>query len=496
MAKTQPDWKKLENTNWYKEGGDTVLNYMNTGFKGVHQGGYLDCVVYYKDGMFSNYMDADDMEKQARVWLKKVMNSKTLIAREKAWENIEQKQRVLVSKMDKIADWNSLPDEEVAKWYKKLVDIFADFWAGAARMEQLDGCGEKLIGEYVKQKQISIHQGEIDKLISPKKLSYLQELSIDIAHIANSVEKKKLVKSFSSIKTKEQWEAHKKKNPLVGKLVEKVKQKYFWYRNSWGTVELLDELHFVREVKKVLNNPAEKQYVKDLKQYEYYIDRSCREIYKKYNMTKDDIRFFEFMAAMGDWRDERKVFVLIAIHYFIIMLKYFSKKSKIPISLLKEATAEEIINQNFSKENLKRRQKGCFCIYNKKDEGIFHYGQEADKILKIVNGHIAGLDFRGNVACKGKVRGFAKIILNKKDFHKMKQGDILVAIMTRPEYVPLMKMAGAIVTDEGGIASHASIVSRELGVPCIVGTQQATSILKDGMEIEVNANHGLIKIID
>jgi pyruvate, water dikinase len=58
-----------------------------------------------------------------------------------------------------------------------------------------------------------------------------------------------------------------------------------------------------------------------------------------------------------------------------------------------------------------------------------------------------------------------------------------------------MKKACAIVTDEGGITSHAAIVSRELGIPCIIGTKIATKILKDGMFVEVNANHGLIKIL-
>ena len=74
----------------------------------------------------------------------------------------------------------------------------------------------------------------------------------------------------------------------------------------------------------------------------------------------------------------------------------------------------------------------------------------------------------------------------------MEKDDILVTSMTRPEFVPIMKMAAGIVTDEGGLTCHAAIVSRELGIPCIVGTQIATRSLKDGDRVEVNANHGLI----
>jgi pyruvate,water dikinase len=67
--------------------------------------------------------------------------------------------------------------------------------------------------------------------------------------------------------------------------------------------------------------------------------------------------------------------------------------------------------------------------------------------------------------------------------------------MTRPEFVPLMKKAIAIVTDEGGITCHAAIVSRELKKPCIIGTKVATQVLKDGDMVEVDANSGIVRIL-
>jgi pyruvate,water dikinase len=95
----------------------------------------------------------------------------------------------------------------------------------------------------------------------------------------------------------------------------------------------------------------------------------------------------------------------------------------------------------------------------------------------------------------GKATGRVKILKSVKEINKIEKGDILVAVMTRPDYVPAMKKAAAIVTDEGGVTSHAAIVSRELGIPCIIGTKIATKILKDGMLVEVNANHSWVKII-
>ncbi len=68
-------------------------------------------------------------------------------------------------------------------------------------------------------------------------------------------------------------------------------------------------------------------------------------------------------------------------------------------------------------------------------------------------------------------------------------------VLPTPVSVPAMKNAGAIITDEGGITSHAAIVSRELGIPCVIGTKIATKVLKDGDLVEVKANHGIVKII-
>lgn len=84
------------------------------------------------------------------------------------------------------------------------------------------------------------------------------------------------------------------------------------------------------------------------------------------------------------------------------------------------------------------------------------------------------------------------IIRSPKELDKVKKGDVLVAEMTNPDYVPAMKRASAIVTDKGGRTSHAAIVSRELGIACVVGTGNATKILKTGMVVTVNGAKGLI----
>lgn len=98
----------------------------------------------------------------------------------------------------------------------------------------------------------------------------------------------------------------------------------------------------------------------------------------------------------------------------------------------------------------------------------------------------------GAGASPGIGTGAVKILKSPKEIEKIKKDDVLVAPMTSPDYVPAMKKSSAIVTDEGGQTSHAAIVSRELGIPCIVGTKEATKVLKDGQIVTVNGESGQV----
>lgn len=98
----------------------------------------------------------------------------------------------------------------------------------------------------------------------------------------------------------------------------------------------------------------------------------------------------------------------------------------------------------------------------------------------------------GDAASPGLATGPVKVLLDPANIDQVKDGDILVAEMTTPDFVPAMKRAVAIVTDRGGRTSHAAIVSRELGTPCVVGTGEATRVLCDGQVITVDGSHGKV----
>lgn len=107
--------------------------------------------------------------------------------------------------------------------------------------------------------------------------------------------------------------------------------------------------------------------------------------------------------------------------------------------------------------------------------------EEAGKIL-----------LKGETASAGVYSGIVKIVHDPSELNKIQKGDVLVTAMTTPDMVPAMQRAGAIITNEGGMTCHAAIVSREMGTPCIVGTEHATDLLVDGEIVTVHATRGIV----
>jgi len=116
--------------------------------------------------------------------------------------------------------------------------------------------------------------------------------------------------------------------------------------------------------------------------------------------------------------------------------------------------------------------------------------------FRIANKHKIKPGFaKGQTAYPGKAIGVARIIQDPKKRQTFHTGDILLTGMTRPDFVPLMKKASAVVTDAGGVLCHAAIVARELKKPCIIGTQTATLAFRSGDRAELDAAKGVIKKI-
>jgi len=146
--------------------------------------------------------------------------------------------------------------------------------------------------------------------------------------------------------------------------------------------------------------------------------------------------------------------------------------------------------------DLEQRKNGVGMLTGNDKEKVIADKEMNDMIDKMFPDRKKDVDtIKGRVASRGKAQGRVRLLIAPEDAKKLKKGEILVAPETTPEFVPAMEKAAAVVTDRGGLTSHAAIVSRELGVPCIIGTDIATHALKDGDLVEVDAEKGIIRKI-
>jgi phosphoenolpyruvate synthase/pyruvate phosphate dikinase len=246
------------------------------------------------------------------------------------------------------------------------------------------------------------------------------------------------------------------------------------------------------------------------------LNNICLELYKgyvffcvEYFNTKEE----ELLKNIPEVRMKLSEFITKVWESYNKVLFFCEKEFGLKKASGDMCSSEEILNllegdkQLLSIQNLDKRAivftilNGTFEVYLDKDaEAIEEHLIAQNPLLKNIEFAKKEGVLKGNSAYQGKVIGEV-IKITEKEYDKYeevfgnKTDYILVAPMTRPEIVPFIKKAKGIITDEGGISCHAAIAARELKVPCVIGTKIATQVLKDGMEVEVDADNGVVKII-
>lgn len=186
------------------------------------------------------------------------------------------------------------------------------------------------------------------------------------------------------------------------------------------------------------------------------------------------------------------------VNYILLkLLKNISRKTKYSTRLLNTLTYTEVDHYTTTGKlpklaTLKERYQGMAIFYGGGKEKIIS-GYNFIKLKQSIIERLAKQQIKGTPAYLGIASGRVQVVLDPRKAQTFKKGDILVAGMTRPEYLSLMKKSAAFITDAGGMLSHAAIVARELKKPCIVGTEVASKILKNGDMVEVDANTGFVR---
>ncbi|MBU0980218.1 MAG: hypothetical protein KJ709_05400 [Nanoarchaeota archaeon] len=373
-------------------------------------------------------------------------------------------------------DLKKMKKEELYRNYQKAFGYHTRL---LSRSHLLEGFGLSYDGEIKARVERFAHKlGKkthelLMTLTTPVEKSFMAEEEQGLKEIFKATRK---VKSF-------------RQDARMKKMLEEHQKKYFWIQNTYAGSRVISVEEFAEKVE---NTRWEKEGPKP------GTVEGGRLMAK---LDKDTRELLELSNQLILWQDERKKEILIMIHYLDSLLCEIGRRKGIKPELMRFMLPLEVDEEKkITKSMLEQRSKACIITAIGDGNGVgisVLVGKEHEEFIKLLKQeekeHID--EFSGMCASIGKALGRVRICKTLKDIPKMKQGEILVTVMTRPEHVPAMKKAAAIITDEGGITSHAAIISREMGIPCVIGTKIATKVLKDNDLVEVRANHGRISII-
>ncbi|MFC1648449.1 PEP-utilizing enzyme [Nanoarchaeota archaeon] len=269
--------------------------------------------------------------------------------------------------------------------------------------------------------------------------------------------------------------------------------------------QLVKDYQFLRSYNVIWYRPIHDSWVKSVGQSPLKDSKkilSYDKLVKLLKPTKDEKKYLElapYMVFFKDWRDDvRRLFAYHCAPLFDRIAKHFSIHREDLGYLTLDEIQACLENDKFSYDLVAERKKRPVILTRTDDmrvKVIPGVPAKYEKIMQEVLDREKKSKIKGLPAHHGKVKGIVKLVNNYHDIKKVEDGDILVANTTNANYLSGMKRAAAFVTNEGGVISHAAIVAREMDKPCIVGTKNATEILRDGDLIEVDATKGEVRII-
>ena len=385
-------------------------------------------------------------------------------------------------------DLSRATDDELLALYNNLAEIYTKKLNSSPLIDGFALSTDTVIASKIKNFLDSKGLGEkfveyFAVLTAPVFISFLQEEEIALLKIARKL----------------------KNNPEnEDELLNQHQQNYFWIQNNYVKDHVVGVATFKKRLQEYKNNSKNNSIdiddrIAEIENLSKDHKNEKMKLIAELGLPTEIVTLLEITDDFNAWQDERKKGTFWATHYFSILLEEFSKRTNYTLDQLKYAFPPEmadILSQKIDASELDKRIEYCMIIWI-----LDHYDVTTDKdfiekLDRIGTGEAAVThEVKGFTASRGKVTGKVKILVSSEEMNKVEEGDILVAVMTRPDYLPAMQKAAGFVTDEGGITCHAAIVAREMKKPCIIGTKVATKTFKDGDMVEIDAEKGIVRIL-
>jgi phosphohistidine swiveling domain-containing protein len=283
--------------------------------------------------------------------------------------------------------------------------------------------------------------------------------------------------------------------------LRRVYGKFWWTNLGWENMQpysLKDFLDLIKRRSKLKDLKSRLDHAED------FIKNNQQErlLYlKKFNLSPAVKYWLDICDKYIFYHDKRKELQVISTYSARLVLREIARRYKLKMDDLEWLWHFEVLDilrdKPVDQAEIMARKKCIAALVSyqsfKSWSGLAaqkikdrHVPENAAQVRKLKGRGVEGGLIRARVkVCAGTVEALAKV----------KRGDILVCPMTLPDYLPAMKRARAIITEEGGVTCHAAIIAREFKIPCIVGTKIATEVLRDGDLVEMDPGTGVIKIL-
>lgn len=436
---------------------------------------------------FDWFWNNNELRKKRVKLLKKLSTDSTLSSR--ALRIGEKNHKNFVSLSDKIArlDLEKLSDKKLKDTFEVLHQELIDIcdWSYSVDIFLSDEEVDWLEGLIRKELKSKVTSEIVATLTQPTFPSFVNQAEVLFLKIALSLKK-------ANIKVAE-------------KLSKQYEQRYFWIRSNYKEYSRLSSAQILSEAYEYCKKHNTEEISAKIAHENRIITENInhkKKITKSLRLSKKLQNIIRMSEALTHLQDNRKERVLRMNTLFYEFLEETAQRFSIENPLVFYCTPQEVFSlykmKRFDMGEIKDRyNKGFLTIFSKGKYTLVPASEYASSITEsnFFKDHGSITEIKGSVAYKGVVKGIIRVLKNASDILGFKEGEILVANQTTPEYVPAMKKAIAIITDQGGITCHAAIISRELKLPAIIGTKIATKVLKDGDMVEVDAEKGVVKIL-
>ena len=481
--------------------------------------------IFACDLVFTAYANGDPIEKagikrmfcfatgdHAEFYFNQIIEKKRLnnLAKNIYWKFLENPKNILdinkqksvfIKKIESESFKKPIKDlnkEQINKLFEKILDLSKQWWLYGIMGEDKGWVVDiEIIPKFAKRHKISIEKAR----------NIFQVFSHPDEQAIYNLERKAFWEICECVlkhsNSKERTKNNLQKilsNKKASKLIADYIKEYYWVKTDFFKAKEITVTYLSEEVLKEIKNKKGNDFRMMIKKSDDIfmgLSNSKKGISQGIKLDMRDKTDLLFAKLSIVWQDKRKEEMMKMFYCLYSVLGELANKIGFNFEDLVYYTGDEIKIIVKTGELLPRKKEKRIIVFKKNKPKNIYYGSIAEKMLAAVLKVKPAKEIKGSVASRGKggkIKGVARIITDPKaqNFNK---GDILVTSMTRIEYVLLMNKAKAIITDEGGISCHAAIVSRELGIPCIIGTKIATRVLKSGNLIEIDTDKGIIKVI-